>query len=261
MALVYDHPKHTNASTRLTRFVALIAVAGTTASVYAAHPLITEDTGTQGKGRWQLEVNTEQSREASEGTTVRAYQPAATLSYGAADNVDLQITGAYLRQKSDGLVVSGKLDTALDLKWRFLERGPLSLALKPGITLPTGRDDQGFGTGYANWGSLLILSYELEQWAFHSHVGYQRNRNTLGARSSLKHISAALWFKPAEKLTLAMDLSRDTDPDAASNEAIRQAVAGIIYSVTPDFDLDAGYRRGSSAATDRAVLFGATLRW
>ena len=107
------------------------------APAYAAHPLITEDTGTQGKGRWQLEANAESTRSDEGGGQVRGFQPAATLSYGVAENIDLQLTQPWLREKAAGVVVKGPLDTSVDVKWRFFEKGALGLALKPGVTLAT----------------------------------------------------------------------------------------------------------------------------
>ena len=227
----------------------------------AVHPLITEDTGTQGRGGWQLEVNAEKTRDQRDGATIRDFQPAETLSYGALNNVDLQITPAYVRQQSDGVSIGGKLDTALDAKWRFYDEGSLSFGLKPGITLPTGRDDESRGAGRTTWGSLAILSYDREHWALHSHAGYRHNRNTRGERKSFWHISAALWLKPTEALKVVVDRSYDTNPDPSSSTTLRQTVFGIIYPVTPQFDLDAGVRLGNGPVTDRALLLGATLRW
>ena len=227
----------------------------------AVHPLITEDTGTQGRGGWQLEVNTEKTRDQRDGATIRNFQPAATLSYGALDNVDLQITPAYVRQQSDGVSVGGKLDTALDAKWRFYDDGSLSFGLKPGITLPTGHDEEGRGAGHTTWGSLAIVSFEREGWAIHSHAGYRHNHNTRGERKSLWHISAALWVKPTQALKLVVDQSYDTNPDPSSNTTVRQTVLGIIYSITQQFDVDAGLRRGNEPAIDRALMLGVTLRW
>ena len=43
----------------------LLAAAVATAlplAAQAAHPLVTDDTGTQGDGNWQLEVNTDHTR-------------------------------------------------------------------------------------------------------------------------------------------------------------------------------------------------------
>jgi hypothetical protein len=230
-------------------------------AVHGAHPLITEDTGTQGAGGWQLEVNGERTRDRSDGVFTRGFQAAGTLSYGIVDRADLQLTLPYVRQKAEGERVSGKLDFAVDLKWRFYENGPLSLGLKPGLTFPGGRDEEGLGTGRSTWGSLAILSYDRERWAFHSHIGYRHNRNNADQRTSLRHISASLWIKPSERLKLVSDYSVDTNPDRSSDRLVRQTVLGFIYSVVPTFDLDLGVRFGNTPAIDRAVLFGTTLRW
>ena len=227
-------------------------------AVHAAHPLITEDTGTQGAGRWQLEVNAEWARERSGTERFRAFLPAATIAYGFAESADVQVTLPWLRERSGGETRRGALDTAIEVKWRFLESGPLSLALMPGVTLPTGRDEQGFGAGRARWGSLLIASWEADRWAIHSHAGYLRNRNDHGERESLRHLSASVWLKPTEALKLVLDRSYDTNPDRESRGTIRQTIAGVIYSIGEDLDLDAGYRRGD---TDRAWLAGVTVRW
>jgi outer membrane putative beta-barrel porin/alpha-amylase len=217
---------------------------------WGAHPLITEDTGTQGLGRWQLEVNVERQKDG--GT--RATQWGTTLSYGFRDDADLQIGIPYT-------VNQGRQDLAIDVKWRFYQQGATSLGLKPGITLPTGDEQRGLGTGKVTAGSLLILSYEPEAWAFHTHAGYRHGRNAVGNREALLHYSAALWLKPTDKLKLVADLSFDTNPDRSSNDSLRQYVFGFIYSVTKDFDVDAGIRRGNSPAIDRALMAGITLRW
>ena len=153
------------------------------------------------------------------------------------------------------------LDTALDLKWRFYESGALSFALKPGVTLPTGEEDQGRGSGEATWGALVIASYELQRWAFHGHAGYRRNRNRLAERESLWQLAGALWFEATPALDLIVDVSFDRNPDPGSSRELRQTVLGVIYGVAQDVDLDAGIRRGNDPAIDRALLFGVTLRW
>ena len=234
-------------------FVALAL--GLAVDAHAAHPLITEDTGTQGRGRWQLEVNGERSRLDAGG---RVGQGAATLSYGALDTVDLQLTGGFAEVR-DVTTPRGALDTALDLKWRFFEHEALSLALKPGVTLPTAKS--GLGGERATWGSLFIASYERDFFALHAHAGYRRNRNAIGERTSLRHVSASLWLKPTEALKLVVDRSRDTNPDPADSRAIRQSIVGAIYGITKDFDVDVGWRRTHGPAGERAAMAGVALRW
>jgi long-subunit fatty acid transport protein len=232
----------------------------------AAHPLLTEDTGTQGDGKFQIELMVDRTRDHLPDTTVRELQTTAVLSYGLTDNADLQVGLPALRQHThDALgrhARKGPLDASLDLKWRFFEREALSLAFKPGITLPTGDENRGFGTGRITWGTLLVLSYEPGPLAFHSHLGYRRNNNAVDQRRDLGHISAALTWKATEQLKLVADLSADTNPDKAERGSLRYRILGLIYSPTPAFDLDAGLKHGHGrAATDRAFLFGATFRW
>jgi hypothetical protein len=245
------------------RLVFALAIAIATApGARAAHPLITEDTGTQGKGRWQLEANAESGRDHEvAGVNARSFQPAATLSHGFAENADLQLTLYWLREKRAGLVVNGALDTAVDVKWRFFEKDALSLGLKPGVTLPTGDEQKGLGAGRTGWGTLFILSYEPGPLAFHAHAATSATA-TRRANAVRSHLSGALTYKIMEQLKVVVDVARDTDPDPAGSLLLHYAVLGAIWSVTPDFDLDIGLKTGDKgAALDRALLLGASWRW
>lgn len=245
---------------------AAILAAGFRAPVEAAHPLLTEDTGTQGEGNYQLELMIDRTRDHPPGVKVREQQTTAVLSYGLLENADLQLGLPYLRQHThDALgrhADGGALDASVDLKWRFYEENAFSLGLKPGITLPSGNADRGFGTGRATWGALLILSYEPGPWAFHSHAGYRRNNNTEDQRNALAHISAALTYKVTEPLKLVADLSADSNPDRHDRSWLRYSVLGFIYSATPKLDFDVGLKHGHGpAVAERSFMFGATLRW
>jgi hypothetical protein len=245
--------------------VALLA-AGSIAPADAAHPLLTEDTGTQGLGHAQLELMADSIRDRPPGASVREQVTTAVLSYGVRDDVDLQLGLPHVRQHTHDAAgrraSEGALDATADIKWRFFEREALSLGLKTGVTLPTGDEDRGFGTGRVTWGALLIGSYEPGPLAFHSHFGYRRNNNALDQRASLWHLSGALTYKATENLKLVADLSADTDPDRTRGGSLRYSILGLIYSPPPALDLDAGLKHGHGrGAADRALLFGATLRW
>ena len=139
------------------------------APAHAAHPLLTEDTGTQGLGKDQLELMVDEMRDHGAGASVRERVTSAVLSYGIRDDVDLQFGLPHVRQHMHDAAGrhagEGVLDTSADIKWRFFERETLSLGLKTGVTLPTGDKDRGFGTGRVTWGALLIGSYEPGRWA------------------------------------------------------------------------------------------------
>ena len=233
----------------------------------AAHPLLTEDTATQGKGNSQLELTLDAFRDRFAGDDIRGAQAAALYSYGVADPADLQIGLPYLRvrQDEDGsrrTRLSGINDLSLDLKWRFLERGGFSLGLKSGITLPTGDEKKFLGAGRVTWGALLIGSYEPGTVAVHSHVGYRDYRNVVGLKTSLWHFSVAATWQAVESLKLVADLSRDSNPVPGFSTPLDYLIVGAIWSPRKNVDLDFGYRHGASGpALDRGVLAGVTLRW
>jgi hypothetical protein len=85
--------------------------------VFAAHPILTEDTGTQSAGKFELELGFAQARDS--GTTVAEFGP--QLSYGALDNLDLivRLTWLHVRGAATNGTTQGFGDTGLDFKWRY----------------------------------------------------------------------------------------------------------------------------------------------
>jgi len=235
------------------RLILATAAALAAASANAAHPLITEDTGTQGAQRRQLEVSGVEAKDR--GTSLRTERYDAVLSYGIADSADVQFGLPWFRSGPDGVG-----DVSLDLKWRFFQRDTLSLAVKPGITLPTGDEGDGRGTGQSTWGSLFIFSWEPGATALHAHAGYRRNENKLGEREQLRQLAAAATYRVGT-FRLVGELTRETNP-VQGGRTVRYSTAGVIWSLSRDLDFDLGWRAGHGGATlDHALLLGATLRW
>ncbi|HEY5762513.1 MAG TPA: transporter, partial [Rhodocyclaceae bacterium] len=147
-------------------------------------------------------------------------------------------------------------------KWRFFERGALSLGFKPGITLPTGDEKKFLGAGRVTWGALLIGSYEPGPLAIHSHVGYRYYDNVVDLKTSLWHVSVASTWQLVESLKLVADLSRDTNPVRSGRTPLDYVILGAIWTPRKYLDLDFGYRHGASGpALDRGLLAGLTLHW
>lgn len=110
------------------------------AAAFAAHPLITDDAGTQGKGKFQIELNSEFTYDTEidlGGRTREAGgEVAAIVSYGIIDTIDIVLGVPYQRTKvkEEGVTISdedGISDISLEGKWRFYDKDGLSFALKP----------------------------------------------------------------------------------------------------------------------------------
>lgn len=249
--------------------VALVTAGGLLegASAWAAHPLITDDTGTQGAGYWQLEVNTDQTSSRADGTTARAGQLNATLTHGLTNDLDVALTLPLLRLRpAGGPNASGVGDAAVQAKWRLL--GPAdgadggSLALKPMLLLPTGDDGRGLGTGRAGASLNLLAAWQAGQVTVLGNLGASYNGNRAGDRNALWNASAAVLVTPMPALTLALDVGASRNPQHGSGATLRYGLLGAIWHLDDKTDLDLGWRRnlgGGQTANTWGV--GLTLRW
>jgi hypothetical protein len=228
---------------------------------WASHPLITEDTGTLGRGKWELELHGEHAHDREADVTAHGTEIALKLGRGVADNLDVEIELQYLRVSAEGASADGLGDAALAAKWRFYESDAISLAFKPQLLLPTGRDELGLGAGRPRWGAVIAAAYEAAPFEVIANLGYLHNRNDIGARESLSYQSIALRFAATEKLRLIADLVRTTDPDPQGGHA-RVIVAGATYEFSERVEVGLGVQEGlNDAADDRAARLGVKLRF
>ncbi len=236
-------------------------------SAHAGHPLITEDTGTQGTGNYQLELTHDLSRDNEAGTKTLSQSLNAVLSYGLTDKFDIVVALPYEHsvERSGGTktTVHGFADMEIAAKWRFHDEGPLSLALRPGLGLPTGNEDKGLSSEHIIPSLFGVMTYAIEPWAFHLHLGYTRNfHDGSGQRDHIYHASVAAEYHFGDSARLVADASTETNPDRTGPSHASSIVLGLIYSFTPDLDIDLGYRKGlSDAAGDHAWLAGLTIRF
>ncbi|HOI16540.1 MAG TPA: transporter [Geobacteraceae bacterium] len=261
----------------LKRILPVVAVVLMSAgNALAAHPLITDDTGTQGKGRFQLEVNGEYGDDSETTLDVKADTSGSALesvfSVGIADTVDLVLAVPYewSRTRENGILASdadGIGDMSLELKWRFFEKNGFSLAFKPAVSFPSGDVDKGLGTGKVGYGATLIATQEFDPFAVHLNIGYSHTRFKLpeerdANRSDIWHASIAGTAEVMEGLQVVTNVGLETNPDKTSDTPPAFFIGGAIYSLTDYLDLDLGVKVGlTKPETDVALLAGVALRF
>jgi len=235
-------------------------------TAFAAHPLITDDAGTMGAGKAQLEMNGEYGHDKEDGVTSTKTEGAAVLSYGLSETVDLVVGLPYqhLRVKEPDftLTENGISDTAIEVKWRFYEHDDLSLAIKPGLTLPTGDDERGLGAGKATYSLFFIASQEIAPWAFHLNLGYIRSENTLDEEKDIWHASVAASLAVTEDLRAVANLGVERNPAKLTGNDPAFVLVGLVYALSEEFDLDCGIKYGlTDPETDYTVLAGVTWKF
>jgi hypothetical protein len=243
-----------------TRKVAFaVALAFRASSVLAAHPLLTEDTGTQGAGRYELEIGLAQARDGG----VKALELGPQLSYGVRDNLDLiaRPTWLYVRGAGEGGTTQGFGDTGLDFKWRYPSPGPLTFGVRAGVDLPTGNEDKGLGNGKVSPHAILIATYLDTTWMLAANVDYVYDP-LIGDRRDLWGASAAAVFSPNDVWRFSAEVGTATNPDTSRASWLTVARFGAIATVVRGFDVDVGYQvRLAPATSARIILAGATLHW
>ncbi len=233
--------------------------------VFAYHPLITDDTGTQGKGRFQFEFNVEYGHDESGDKTETTI--GTTLTYGIVENLDGAIGIPYqFLKESNGETVrnDGISDISVDLKYRFYERDNLKLALKPGVSIPVGDHEKRLGTGKITGRIFLIVEKAIatSPITLFLNAGYIRNENKLGERIDLWHISLAGEYKLREDLKIALNTGMERNPEKDSDTHPAFILGGVVYSIGEDLDLSAGIKGGlNRAETDLSLLAGVTVRF
>lgn len=238
--------------------IMLLAILMLSGTAFAGRPLITDDTDTQGKGKYQLQIGGEYSRDDNEDIRVNKATIGVEFDYGIKDNIDLTISSGYqnLQINNAGITSSpeGITDALMEVKWRFYEdKNGLSLAIKPGIITPTGNYTKGFGggdvrlgTGEVRYRLYLIGTKEFKHAAFHLNIGYLRNEARYDARENLLHASLAGEWKITKKFKIVGNIGIDTSPDTGSSIDPVFLLGGFVYSLSDRIDLDLGVKRGLS---------------
>jgi hypothetical protein len=237
-------------------FAAALFIAVSWGTVFAGRPLITDDTSTQGKGGYLLEVGIDYGRDNSDGTKVNRTGATVEMDYGIGERVDLNVVSAYqvmqIDDQGDRSTPQGITDTMIELKWRFYENtSGLSFAVKPGLIMPTGNYTNGtgggdyrFGTGDVKPRLYLVGTRQMGPFAFHLNLGYIRNLSRYSAQQDLWHASLAAEWRATKKLRFVCNTGIDTNMDKGTTEDPAFVLGGVIYALTEKIDLDFGIRYG-----------------
>ena len=225
--------------------VALHAVLASSAAAY--QPLITDDTGTQGRGVNQIEFSyfRTDEKEGGETTATRAFP--FVLTRGLTDTLDLYAGASYVRLRPPAAQASGNGagNSVAGLKWRFYDDKPgkLSLAVKPEIRIPVSNraEGRGLGSGRMNAGASVLLTQETGFGAVHANLAVstndfalEDNRNV--QRKALWRLSVAPVWEVSEAWEIALDVGLVTNPHKAERARMAYVELGVIYIVSKDLD-------------------------
>ena len=244
--------------------VVVAALAAPVTTLHAAHPLIGEDTGTQGRGNFELELGTQTSHAAG-GARIRELDP--QLSFGPLENVDLIVRPGYFWLGGQAADSAGRRRgfgaTALDVKWRGVERAPWSIGTRAGFDLPTA--SKGLGPRQPGAHALVMLTYDEAPLLATANIAYTRAPRDADdplQRRDQWRISAGALANVTEDVRIAGDVALAQSPRSDERRLSAVGLLGVIVRTPWHFDVDAGYQFALDRVAPSGIwLLGATLRW
>jgi len=254
--------------------VALLTFAGFSGAASAFHPLITDDTGTQGSGGNQLEFLFNEDRVKAAGNIERLHTLPIIYTRGLTETFDVFAGLSYARIRSSTSVgdASGGGNPSFGAKWRIYqnEKNKASFALKPEVLFPVSaeREAAGLGKGKSSGNLTLILTQEVPFGAIHVNAGVARNRyrdtSSNPATTTTRASIAPVW-DIADQWKLAVDLGMESAHAGGAKVRSNLVQLGAIYSPSKDLDLALGILRSSDnddpGATTHSATAGITWRF
>lgn len=246
-----------------------------TSALAGGPPLISDDAGTVDVGKVEIELNGSYTadKEAQHGITAKSVSTDAEMkiSTGLYRGVGISIAVPYsinAREESDGVLVSnteGFGDLTLEIKYAFAEIAGINLAIKPGLTFPTGKT--GLSDEHLQYTAALIASREFADgtYALHANLGYEYHSyvtSDVAGRRNLWSGSVAGEIRIVKGLTGVLDFGLTTDPDEGSNTPPAYALAGARYEINEQLDVNAGVKVGlTRPEDDLSILYGLVLKF
>jgi len=241
-------------------------------AAWATHPLTVQDTYTEGRGNFLLELTGERVKDDSQKTT----QEMAIFTGGVGAHVDLSVEVPYFMldpSQVTGGTASGIGDIRIKLKHQLFENEvKQSMAYRIYAYLPTGNFDKGIGRDNTFWGFNLIDTQECHSNAFHLNIGYETRGRDNENWHFIKNFAFTYGFAAEHKFTdsfrllteLAGEARKETNDQTGKRTYSRPitVLAGFVYDISKSWYVDLGARAGMNEdAEDYSALVGTAFRF
>ncbi len=247
-------------ATRFELLTVFAAALGLSGPALAYHPLVGDDTGTQGTGGNQIEVGYDYDH-STFGAAGRSFP--ITYSRGMTDALDVFAGAVRLASP-----VGGWGNVGLGAKWRFYENetSGLSLGIEPKVQLPVSAADEarGLGNGKTCY-SLAFLATQNTPFG-QVIINLVAGRDDFADRAITDRkthyrLSVAPVWQVSERWRVALDMGLKTNPDSSRRYRMGYLELGAIYSPSQTLDLSLGVLREALDGPAQNTLVTAEATW
>jgi hypothetical protein len=229
----------------------------------AYHPLVGDDTGTQGAGGNQIEIGYDYDHGSLDGVANEGHSFPITYTRGVTDLLDL-----YISTTRRSAPASGWGNVGLGAKWRFYdnEASGLSLGLEPKVQLPVSAEDEarGLGNGRTCYSLVFLVTQNTSFGQVIINLAAGRDNfadSTIMDRKTTYRFSLAPVWQVAETWRLTLDMGLKTNPDSTRKARMGYVEVGTIYSSDKDLDLSVGLLRDVLDGPVRNTTVTSEVTW
>lgn len=210
---------------------------------------------------WTYTIDKE--RRGSETAKCHSLDGDVTVTAGVVNGADISVALPYTffaREKVNGGVssrVDGFHDLTVDVKYRIYDGKGLKLAVKPGLIISTGKEDEGLSDGRTGFAARLLATTAFVDGrvVVHANGGYERHdyeaRDVAdSSRADIFTFSLATEVAAAEGVTLAADFGLATNTDTGSSTPIAYALCGGQYEFSRNLQAHVGIKAGLTRPED-----------
>lgn len=212
--------------------------------VYSARPLSVDDAGTVDSGIYETEAGIGYSQDKEENGETEI---SLSIKQGLTERMDLGVSLPYVMVSPKGEnIKSGMGDAELIAKFNLVKEGDRvpGFSVTLGITMDTGEENKGIGSGEIDYNFNSILSKELQFITLHGNLGYT-------AKAKTASFGIALEYPADERLNLVAELTGENKSDSPI-----ECIMGTNFSASENLTLDFGIGTGLNDYSSRLNVTG-----
>ena len=229
-------------------------------------PLFSDDAVSVEKGSFQTELSFGHSYLSSHRCLNTENETVVCITYGLADKTDIALSLPFLliRENSDTsqFNVSGFSDLLLESKFVVMKKKNLSVALKPGLLLPTGAHEKKLGCGLFSGSLFGMLTWEGDKIVHTVNMGIIGNRNLCGEAKNIWHLSYAADWRLKSKVHWIFNAGMEQCADPAETAPDLIFLPGFYIELPEDILISAGYMNTISGNHPcHSFIYGLTFKF
>ena len=143
--------------------------------------------------------------------------PKLAVAFPVTERLELEVAAGYRKVRLDGATHQGLGDSSLELKWRVVDETPhgVGFAVIPELSLPTGSERRGLGSGHAGLVVPVVMEKHLGPVTLAGELGYGLSLG--GDEEEYVPMGVLVTWEPRDTLKLGVEIAGEAPADHLSH--------------------------------------------